>query len=254
MTAQTPTRPVALITGASRGIGAATARELAQRGYALALAARTASDIQALAAELSAGGIPALPIPTDLRRPEEVQRLARLALDHFGRVDALVNNAGIGGADRRVVRLDDEYAQAIMATNLVAPIELTRALLPGMLERRHGAIVFIGSVAGHIGLPASALYSTTKFGLRGFALALRRELLRSGVGVTIVSPGFIDTGMATRLRSIPKAPPELVARAVADAIARPHREVVVPGYYRLAIWLERALPWLADLALARRGR
>jgi NAD(P)-dependent dehydrogenase (short-subunit alcohol dehydrogenase family) len=251
---QPTTRPVALLTGASRGIGAAAARELARRGYALALAARSADDLQALAAELSAAGSPALPIPTDLRRPEEVQRLARLAIGHFGRVDALVNNAGIGGAGRRLARLTDEDVESTLATNLYAPIALTRALLPGMLERRRGAIIFIASIAAHIGLPASSLYCTSKFGLRGFALALRRELLRSGVGVTIVSPGFINTDMTTWLRGVPKAPPELVARAIADAIVRPRREVVTPSYYRLAIWLERALPWLADAALARRGR
>src|ERR671935_99118 len=91
--------------------------------------------------------------------------------------------------------------------------------------------------------------ATSRAWRRGFALALRRELLRSGVGVTIVSPGFIDTAMTTWLRGIPKAPPELVARAVADAIVRPRREVIVPGYYRPAIWLERVLPWLADAAL-----
>jgi NAD(P)-dependent dehydrogenase (short-subunit alcohol dehydrogenase family) len=247
-------RPVALVTGASRGIGAAAARELARRGYALALAARTAGDLQALAAELSAGGSPALPIPTDLRRPEEVQRLARLALDHFGRVDALVNNAGLGGGGRRLARLTDDDVDATLAVNLYAPIALTRALLPGMLERRRGAVVFIASIAAHIGLPASSLYCATKFGLRGFALSLRRELLRSGVGVTLVSPGFIDTDMTTWLRGVPKAPPELVARAVVGAIERPRREVLAPGYYRVAIWLERALPWLADAALARRGR
>jgi short-subunit dehydrogenase len=230
------------------------ARELARRGYMLALAARTTGDLQTLAAELNAVGSSALPIPTDLRRPEEVQRLVRLALGHFGRVDALVNNAGLGGSGRRLARLTDDDVDATLAVNLNAPIALTRALLPGMLERRRGAIVFIASIAGHIGLPASSLYCATKFGLRGFALSLRRELLRSGVGVTIVSPGFIATDMTTWLRGIPKAPPGLVARAVADAIERPRREVVVPGYYRMAVWLERALPWLADAALARRGR
>jgi short-subunit dehydrogenase len=252
MTGQTSSRPVALVTGASRGIGAATARELARRGYALALAARPAGDLQALAAELSAAGCPALPIPTDLRQPQEIQRLARLALERFGRVDVLVNNAGIGGSSRRFARLADEEVEAALATNLYAPIALTRALLPGMLERQRGAVIFIASIAAHIGLPASSLYCTTKFGLRGFALSLRRELLRSGVGVTIVSPGFIDTDMTTWLRGFPKAPPERVARAVANAIARPRREVIVPGYYQLAIWLERALPWLADAALAWR--
>src|SRR5437870_13910288 len=100
MTAQPDQRPVALITGASRGIGAATTRELARRGYALALAARTTDDLQALAAELSAAGSPALPIPTAMCRSEQVRRLARPALDHFGRADVLVHNAGLRGQAR----------------------------------------------------------------------------------------------------------------------------------------------------------
>jgi NAD(P)-dependent dehydrogenase (short-subunit alcohol dehydrogenase family) len=183
-----------------------------------------------------------------------VRRLARLALDHFGRVDALINNAGIGGNDRPTARLTDDYVQSIVATNLIAPIELTRALLPGMLERRRGSVVFVASVAGHIGIPASALYSATKFGLRGFALALRREIERHGVGVTIVSPGFIRTAMTERMRGVPMAPPGLVARTVADALVRPRREIIIPRYYRLAIWLDRVLPGLVDMVLSRRGR
>jgi NAD(P)-dependent dehydrogenase (short-subunit alcohol dehydrogenase family) len=101
---------VALITGASRGIGAATARELAQRGYALVLAARSAGPLETLAAELSRSGAPALPIPTDLRSVDEIHRLARLALAHFGRVDALIHNAGIGG-DRPIAQLARSWRQ-----------------------------------------------------------------------------------------------------------------------------------------------
>jgi uncharacterized protein len=116
---------VALITGASRGIGEATARELARRGYMLALAARSVGPLETLAAELSKGGTPALPIPTDLRDIEALHRLARLALTHFGRVDALIHNAGIGGHGA-VARLGDGDAAATIGTNLLAPIELTR--------------------------------------------------------------------------------------------------------------------------------
>lgn len=249
MAARTHQRPVALITGASRGIGAATAQELALRGYALALAARSTGPLEAVAGELAAVGCPALPIPADLSQPDQVQRLARLALEHFGRVDALVHNAGIGNGGQSLPRHSDAQVAAMLGTNLLAPVALTRALLPGMIERRRGAIVFVASVAGHVGLPGSTIYSATKFGLRGFALSLRREVARHGVGVSLISPGFIDTAMIAEFRRVPKAPPELVARAIADAIARPRREQIIPGYYRLGVWLDRLLPGLVDAAL-----
>jgi short-subunit dehydrogenase len=245
--------PVALITGASRGIGAATARELARRGYALALAARSAGPLATLAAELSRGGTPALPIPTDLRSPDELQRLARLALAHFGRVDALIHNAGIGG-DRQVAQMDGATVAMIIDTNLRAPIELTRVLLPGMLERRRGAIVFVASVVGHIGMPSSPIYSASKFGLRGFAHALRREVAHRGIGVTIISPGLIKTDMTRWMGDLPFPGPEIVARAIADALMRPRRELFVPRTYRLLVWLERLLPMVADATLRWRAR
>ena len=244
---------VALITGASRGIGAATARALARRGYALVLAARSAGPLEALAAELSRSGAPALPIPTDLRSLDEIQRLARLALAHFGRVDVLIHNAGIGG-DRPIARVDGPTVAAIIDTNLRAPIELTRALLPNMLERRRGTIIFVASVVGHIGMPSSAIYSASKFGLRGFAHGLRREVAQRGVGVTIISPGFIKTDMTRWMGDLPFPGPQIVARAIVSAIARPRREVFVPRYYRLLVWLEHLLPGVADAVLRRRVR
>jgi short-subunit dehydrogenase len=246
-------RQVALITGASRGIGAATARELAQRGYALVLAARSAGPLERLAAELSRSGAPALPIPTDLRNLEDIQRLARLAQAHFGRIDALIHNAGIGG-DRPIAQIDDATVATIIDTNLRAPIELTRALLPGMIERRSGTIIFVASVVGHIGIPSSAIYSASKFGLRGFAHALRREVAQRGIGVTIISPGFIKTDMVRWMGDLPFPGPEIVASAIADAIVRPRRELFIPRSYRLLVWLEHLLPRVADVALRVRAR
>lgn len=244
--------PVALITGASRGIGAATARELARRGYALALAARSAEPLAALAAALAQAGAPAQAFPADMLQIEQVRALAAAVLQHYGRVDALVLNAGIGGAGP-VARMPADTAAATIGTNLLAPIELTRLLLPQMLERRSGAIVFIGSVAGSIGLPGSAVYSASKFGLRGFADGLRREVARRGVGVTVIAPGFIRTAL-TADRRLPMPGPELVARAAARAITHPRRQLFVPGYYRLPAWLADALPWLADALLSRARR
>lgn len=245
------TRPIALVTGASRGIGAATARELARRGYALLLAARSADELAQLAGELTRAGTPALPIPADLAQPDEVQRLARLALAQWGRVDVLVNNAGVGSSPHAVAALRPGEAERLLQVNLHAPVALTQALLPSMLERRRGAIIFVASVAAHVALPKSALYSTSKTGLRSFALALRREVARRGVGVTIVSPGFVDTAMTTKLRGIPKIAPERVARAIADAIEHPRREIIIPWYYRLGIWLDHALPAVTDAVLSR---
>ena len=247
------TQPVALITGASRGIGAATARELARHGYALALAARSAAPLEALAAELERGGTQTLALPTDLRDMEAARRMAGLALERFGRVDALIHNAGVSGGGP-LAKLPAGAAESTIATNLLAPIELTRVLLPQMLERRGGAIVLIASVAGHIGMPGSTTYSASKFGLRGFADGLRREVAAYGVGVTLISPGFIKTDMTRWMGNLPLPGPEIVARAVARALARPRREIVVPGYYRPAIWAATHIPWLADLALRRRAR
>jgi NAD(P)-dependent dehydrogenase (short-subunit alcohol dehydrogenase family) len=206
-----------------------------------------------LAAELSRSGSPALPIPTDLRSLDDIQRLARLALTHFGRVDALIHNAGIGG-DRPIAQIDDATVATIIDTNLRAPIELTRALLPGMLDRRSGTIIFVASVVGHIGIPSSAIYSASKFGLRGFAHGLRREVAQRGIGVTIISPGFIKTDMTRWMGDLPFPGPEIVARAIADAIVRPRRELFVPRSYRLLVWLERLLPGVADVALRIRMR
>lgn len=244
-------RPVALVTGASRGIGAAIARELSRRGYALALAARSEEPLAVLSDELRQSGVPALAIPTDLRDLDQVRDLARIALAHYGRVDALVNNAGVGGMGRMVVELDEARIAELLTVNLYAPIALTRALLPQMLNRRAGAVILIGSVAGRIGLPGSALYAASKFGLRGFALALRREVAHRGIGVTLIAPGFIETAMTARLRGFPKDSPDLVARVVADALRRPRREITVPGIYRAIIAIEHMLPGLADVILMR---
>ncbi len=245
-------QPVALVTGASRGIGEATARELARRGYALALVARSVAPLEELAAELVRAGAPALAVPADMRSLPDVQNMVDAVLAHYGRVDVLVLNAGVGGGGA-VARMPADTAADTIGTNLIAPIELTRMLLPGMLTRGSGAIVLIGSVAGRIGVPTSAVYSASKFGLRGFADGLRREVAHQGVSVSLVSPGFVRTSM-TAGRRFPMPGPEVVARAVARAITRPRRELFVPGYYAFGAWLAQALPGLTDAILRRAYR
>jgi NAD(P)-dependent dehydrogenase (short-subunit alcohol dehydrogenase family) len=190
-----------------------------------------------------------------MRDPAQIQALAAQALTSFGRVDLLVNNAGVGGEGRAFRSADTDAVETLLAVNLRAPMLLTRALLPQMIERRSGSIVFVGSVAGRIAIPGSAIYSATKYGLRGFAHALRREVARHQIGVTLIAPGFIDTAMTRSMRGIPKSSPIVIARAIADAATRPRRTLTVPWYYELPIAIDGWFPWISDrvLPLLRRS-
>ena len=239
---------IALVTGASGGIGSATARELARQGASVVLAARRADLLDALATELGAEGVEALAAPVDLTESLQIEPLVERALERFGKIDILVNNAGIGSS-RSLAKTPPDTIRRELEVNLVGAILLTRAVLPGMLERRRGAIISIASVAGHVAV--EPLYSATKFGVRGFSYALRRQVRGSGVTVSVVSPGFIRTPM-TSGNKLPMPGPEVVARKVAALVRKPKREAIVPGVYRVAVWFERYLPWLVDLGVRSR--
>jgi NAD(P)-dependent dehydrogenase (short-subunit alcohol dehydrogenase family) len=234
---------VAIVTGASGGIGAATARELTRQGACVVLAARRAEELEALARELTDAAAEALAVPTDVSDRAQLEQLVEATVARFGRVDILVNNAGIG-APRAMAKLSLDFIDELLDVDLVAPAELTRLVLPGMLQRKHGAIINIASVAGHIGL--DPLYTGAKAGIRGFSLGLRRQIRGSGVSVSCISPGFIRTNM-TRGLHLPMPGPQLIARTVARLVRHPRREVVVPRYYRVPIWIDRHAPWLVDL-------
>ncbi|XVV11269.1 SDR family NAD(P)-dependent oxidoreductase [Actinoplanes sp. CA-131856] len=227
--------PVVIVTGASSGIGRATAQRLARNGVTVVLAARRADKLQALAEET--GGTA---VPTDVRDPAAITALVERAREITGRVDGLVNNAGIGGAAS--VLSDDDVVVGMVEVNLIAPIRLMRAVVPLMREQRSGAIVNIGSVAGEVGI--SGAYSATKFALRGMTDSVRRELAGTGIGVTLVEPGYI-AGPANKNRTgLPG--PEIVAAAIESALKRPRRRVIVPGRYRLAVAAATAFPFVAD--------
>jgi len=239
---------VAVVTGASSGIGVATARELARRGAAVVLAARRKDELEVLAGEIRSAGAQAMAVPTDITSPDQVTRLADETLGRFSRIDILVNNAGANWLRPFVSTRPEEVTQLI-ALNLLGAMQLTRAVLPGMVERRHGAIISISSLSGRVAM--EPVYSATKYGLRGFSLALRRQLVGCGVSVSLVSPGNIRTAMTSHL-AVRMPEPELVAKTVANLVRSPRREVVVPRQHYAIAWLEQLLPGIADVVYQRR--
>jgi short-subunit dehydrogenase len=231
-----------LLTGATGGIGQAIARELHKRGATLTLTGRRGEVLGELAQELSAQALPA-----DLSEPSDVQRL----IAECDSTDILIANAGLPGTGT----LESFSAQeigSILDVNLRAPIMLSHGLLPGMLERGRGHLLFISSLSGKVANARSALYNATKFGLRGFASALRADLHASPVGVSCVFPGFIrDAGIfaesGTKLPfGVGTRTPEAVAVAVVSAIERDRGEVdVAPLTLRVGAIMGGVAPELA---------
>jgi short-subunit dehydrogenase len=239
-----------LVTGASGGIGRAIARALASGGADLILSGRRTEVLEPLAQELGARVI-----ACDLERRDDVERLAEQA----GPVDVLIANAGLpaGGV---FTDLTQEEIDRMLEVNLRAPIALARALVPGMVERRRGHLAFVSSLQGKAATPISSLYCATKFGLRGFALAVREDLRRDGVGVSVVLPGFIrDAGMfADSGASLPPGvgtrSPHDVARAVVSAIEHNRAEVsVAPLGLRLGAAVAAVAPALSAAVSRRLG-
>jgi short-subunit dehydrogenase len=209
-------RPVALVTGASSGIGAALARELARHGYDLVLSARRREPMETLAGELRGLGAAATIIAADLAGPGGagmlVQELAGTE------IEVLVNNAGLG-AIGHFDRTDAARHAEIMQVNIVALTELTQALLPGMVARRHGKIVLVASTASFLPCPNMAVYAASKAYVRSFGEALAQELRGSGVTVNVLCPGTTATNFFAVAGSMPSA---LQARRMmtADEVAR----------------------------------
>jgi uncharacterized protein len=237
-----------LLTGATGGIGQAIARLVAARGGQLILTGRRVEALDALAAELGARAL-----AVDLSDRVQVDRL----VDDAGAVDLLIANAALPGSGRIETFSVDELDRAL-EVNLRAPIVLAHALLPGMLARRNGHLLFMSSLSGKSATTGSAVYSATKFGLRGFAAGLRADLHASGVGVSTVFPGFIrDAGMfansGVRLPpGVGTRSPEDVARAVVEAIERNRAEVdVAPLSLRAGAAVAGLAPELA-MNVARR--
>ena len=236
-----------LITGASRGLGKVIAEDLARRGARVAVAARSEGELKDTAEGIKAAGGTAVAIPADIADADDRRRLVAAAEQELGPIDVLVNNAAIETI-RAFAEMPEEDIHDIVEINLLAGMQLTRLVLPAMLERGRGHLVNISSVAGKAITPWNSVYSATKHALIGWTLSLRVELQRTGVSASVICPGFVlreglfsrwgDEKMARRSGTF--TTPEKVAAAVARAIERDVPEIVSAG----------PLGKISDLALA----
>jgi len=190
---------VALVTGASAGIGRAIASRLAALGATVVAAARNRTALDALAGEIQAAGGHALACPADVRSPAAVEALARTALDRYGRVDILVNNAGIGFFGAPLHQTPPDAWAATFETNLDSVYYAIRALAPHMIERGSGHIINIASLAAHNPLPNGAAYAASKGALHQLTVSVAEELRGLGIRVSLVCPGSVDTDLSPDL-------------------------------------------------------
>ena len=256
-----------LITGAASGIGRACALELARRGQLrLGLVDRDREGVESAAREARALGATVSTFVVDLADAEAVDQLARDAEAQLGPIDVLFNNAGVAVIKPMALTGDDDW-RWVFDINLWAPIRLTRALVPAMIERKRGHIVMTASLAGLIGAPSMVAYSTTKFALVGFSESLRLELAPHGIAITVICPGYVKTGLhrATRydnpaFERMLDAPPgwygvpvERAARDIVDAIARRDPQLVL-GIERVGWYLKRLAPRFSFALASRMAR
>jgi short-subunit dehydrogenase len=257
---------VALVTGASSGIGAALGLELARQGADVALLARRTDRLEAVARQIGAAGRRALAIACDVTRDGDLEAAAARTRAALGRIDVVVANAGYGVVGP-VERLALEDFRRQFETNVFGVLRTVHATLPD-LRTTGGRLVIIGSVSGWISAPGSAAYSMSKFAVRALAGALDAELGPSGVSVTHVSPGFVESEIRhvdNQGRWWPepasKGPPawlvmpvQAAARQIVRAVARRRREIVVTRHGKVAVWTERHTPWLIRWGLRAVGR
>ncbi len=253
--------PVILITGASSGIGAASARLFAANGYRVVMAARRLERLQDIEKDIVKLGGEALSVDTDLIHIDQIQALVKKTIDTCGRIDILFNNAGFGRA-RWLEDMDlEKDIEMQIQVNLSGLIQMTRAVLPHMIERQSGHIINMASLAAYIATPTYSIYAATKYGVRGFSNALRREVAVLGIKVSAIFPGGVKTEFAEHLDAkrktgftTPQAlllSSEDVARTVLSVAQRPRRTVIVPWISRFGVYFEALFPGLNDWLIER---
>lgn len=248
-----------VLTGASGGIGAPLARQLAAAGARLYMVGRDEACIR-LARGLREAGGDAACLCIDLLDEGAVSRVATASCEHLGGVDILINLAGAMSFESFAAE-DPQVTERLLRLNTLVPMQLSQALLPGMLTRKRGRIINVGSIFGSIGFAWFATYSATKFALRGFSEALRRELAGSGVGVTYIAPRATRTGFNTdavyrmaQTVGMNLDDPADVARAIVDAIRTDRDEAYLGWPEKFFVRMNALLPRLVDNGVRNQNR
>lgn len=248
---------VVLITGASSGFGEDAARMFAQEGCKIILAARRLERLQALADQIQKEGGEAFAVPVDVADREDIELMVQTAIDVYERIDILFNNAGFGRINWLEALDPDRDIETQVQVNLLGVIQVTRAVLPHMLKQRSGHIINMSSVAGVIAAPLYTVYSATKFGVRAFTDALRREVAPFGIKVSAVFPGPAKTEFGQhagssdarrRLRVFQglSMTSEYVAERVVDLVKHPRRTLIIPWWFRIVVGFDTLFPWAVD--------
>jgi NADP-dependent 3-hydroxy acid dehydrogenase YdfG len=264
----TLTENVIIITGASSGIGEATALRFAAQGCRVVLAARRLDRIKTLAEKIQDSGGETLAVQTDVSQPDSLFNLVKTTVNQWGQIDLLFNNAGFGRL-KFLEELDPvSDIEAQLRVNLWGVIHLTRLVLPYMIERRRGHIINMASIAGLVAMPTYSIYAASKFAVRGFTDALRREVAMSGIRVSGIYPGSVETEFkmhsGTRRKTGIHTPRFLtlsaddVAREIIKVAYHPRRMVVIPRIMLPTIWFSSYFPgitdWIVKQTFVRRER
>lgn len=254
---------VIIITGASSGIGEASAKLFAKEGFKVVLAARRIERLETIASTIIDSGGAALSVKTDITNPKSVENLINVSIQHWGRIDILFNNAGAGHIGWLETLDPTKDIESQVNVNLLGTIYCSRGVLPHMIDRRHGHIINMSSIAGLVALPTYTVYCASKFALRGFSQALRREVGIWGIKVSTIFPGGVlsefgqKSGVKRRQTGI-STPKFLrmnvddVARAVLRVARRPKQIVVIPWLMRYSVWLNNLAPVMVDRIIERR--
>ena len=255
---------VVIVTGASSGIGEATARAFGREGAKVVLAARRVDKLESIAQEINTmgTGTETLVAPTDLSKLADIREMIAHTLKKFGRIDVLVNNAGIGRLDwlENLDPLKDIQAQ--FDVNVMGLIQSTRLALPTMIEQRSGSIINMCSIAGLVATPTYSIYAASKHAVQGFSEALRREVKPWGIDVSLIYPGGVATEFAQRAgvrrKTNAKTPKfmlltaEQVANAVVSLVHRPRRMRIIPWLWGVTVLMNKLLPGFVDATTINR--